>query len=68
MRKRGGQEDSTNNGFLEALSFALGLGGSVPLGQLGWPQRVGMGAPLPPFQPSEHTKNQKQALLIKQVP
>ena len=63
MRKRGGQEDTTNSGFLEALSSALGLEGSAPLGQLGWPQRVGMGSPPPQtFTPSERTKNQEQSL------
>ena len=70
MRKRGGQEDTTNGGFLEALSSALGLGGSAPLQPLAFPQRAG--APQvqtpPSFHPSERTKNQELALLLKQVP
>ena len=70
MRKRGGIEDTTDGGFLEALSSALGLGGSAPLSPLAFPQRAGAGSSLqtPPFQPSERTKNQEQALLLKQVP
>ena len=69
MRRRGGIEDSTDGEFINALSTALGLGGSAPLSPLAFPQRIGMGAPLPQtFQPSERTKNQEQALLLKQVP
>ena len=69
MRKRGGQEDTTDGGFLEALSSALGLQGSKDIGPLGWPQRIGQGAPTSTtFHPSERTKNQEQALLLKQVP
>lgn len=69
MRRRGGIEDSTDGGFLNALSTALGLNGSAPLGPLAFPERVGMGLDLPlPFQPSERTKNQERALLLKQVP
>lgn len=68
MRRHGGQEDTTQSGFLEALSSALGLQGSVPLAPLGWPQRVGGEPTAQTFQPSERTKNQEQALLLKQVP
>lgn len=70
MRKRGGQEDTTDGGFLEALSSALGLQGSAPLAPLAFPQRAGaavLNQPAP-FHPSERTKNQEQALLLKQVP
>ena len=70
MRRRGGIEDSTDGEFINALSTALGLQGSAPLGPLAFPQRSG--APgldkTAPFQPSERTKNQEQALLLKQVP
>jgi hypothetical protein len=70
VRRRGGQEDTTDRGFLEALSSALGLQGSAPLGPLAFPQRTGAGSNLqtPPFQPSERTKNQELAMLLKQVP
>jgi len=68
MRKRGGQEDTTDGGFLEALSSALGLSGSAPLGPLAYPQRIGSGPSPQVFTPSERTKNQEQALLLKQVP
>jgi len=70
VRRRGGLEDTTDSGFLEALSSALGLEGSAPIGQLGWPERVGGGSNLQtqPFQPSERTKNQELAMLLKQVP
>ena len=67
MRRRGGVEDSTNSGFLDALSTALGLQGSAPLSPLAFPERVGMGPDLSlPFQPSERTKNQELSLLLKQ--
>ena len=59
-----------DSGFLDALSTALGLGGSAPLGPLAFPQRVGAAGLEKPaaFQPSERTKNQEQAMLLKQVP
>ena len=66
MRRRGGVEDSTKGGFLDALSAALGLSGSAPLKPLAFPERVGMGPDLPLFQPSERTKNKELSLLLKQ--
>ena len=70
MRRRGGIEDSTDGEFINALSTALGLNGSAPLSPLAFPQRSGAGSSLQTlsFQPSERTKNQEQALLLKQVP
>ena len=71
MRRRGGVEDSTDGEFINALSTALGLNGSAPLGPLAFPQRSGapsVHGSIQPFQPSERTKNQEQALLLKQVP